>query len=74
MNLIEITVLPGKGRGYKATTTIAAGTTIHVSEPLATTVSQEWIPETCASNPMEDTSQEEQWQHIQRHGVLLGVV
>ncbi|KAL7326964.1 hypothetical protein PS15p_209224 [Mucor circinelloides] len=47
MNLIEITVLPGKGRGYKATTTIAAGTTIHASEPLATTVSQEWIPETC---------------------------
>ncbi|KAL0138157.1 hypothetical protein V8B55DRAFT_1535568 [Mucor lusitanicus] len=47
MNSIEIAVLPGKGRGYKATTTIAAGTVIHVSDPLATTVSQEWIPETC---------------------------
>ncbi|KAL9547652.1 hypothetical protein MBANPS3_006070 [Mucor bainieri] len=47
MNPIEIAILPGKGRGYKATTTIAAGTVIHVSDPLATTVSQEWIPETC---------------------------
>ncbi|CAO3637633.1 unnamed protein product [Mucor fragilis] len=47
MHPIEIAVLPGKGRGYKATTTIAAGTVIHVSDPLATTVSQEWIPETC---------------------------
>lgn len=47
MNSIEIAFLPGKGRGYKATTYIAAGTVIHVSEPLATTVSQEWTPETC---------------------------
>ncbi|GAN09741.1 potential protein lysine methyltransferase [Mucor ambiguus] len=47
MNLIEIAVLPGKGRGYRATTTIAAGTVLHVSGPLATTVSQEWILETC---------------------------
>jgi hypothetical protein len=47
MNLLEIAILPGKGRGYKALTDIPAGTTIHVSEPLATTVSQEWTPETC---------------------------
>ncbi|KAK4512919.1 uncharacterized protein ATC70_003629 [Mucor velutinosus] len=47
MNPIEIAVLPSKGRGYKAATTIATGTVIHVSDPLATTVSQEWIPETC---------------------------
>lgn len=47
MSSIEVALLPGKGRGYKATTVIAAGTVIHTSEPLATTVSQEWIPETC---------------------------
>ncbi|KAI7906364.1 uncharacterized protein BX663DRAFT_496153 [Cokeromyces recurvatus] len=45
--MLEIAVLPGKGRGYRATEDITAGTTIHVSEPLTTTVSQEWIPETC---------------------------
>ncbi|KAI9473471.1 MAG: hypothetical protein EXX96DRAFT_307310 [Benjaminiella poitrasii] len=45
--MLEIAVLPGKGRGYKATENIAAGTTIHISEPLAASVSQEWTPETC---------------------------
>lgn len=44
---LEIALLPGKGRGYRATTPIAAGSTIHISQPLATTVSQEWMPETC---------------------------
>jgi hypothetical protein len=44
---LEVALLPGKGRGYKATTHIAAGSTIHISQPLATTVSQEWMPETC---------------------------
>jgi hypothetical protein len=44
---LEIALLPGKGRGCKATTHIAAGSTIHISQPLATTVSQEWTPETC---------------------------
>ncbi|KAG2232715.1 hypothetical protein INT48_000072 [Thamnidium elegans] len=47
MSLLEISVLPGKGRCYIATTYIPVGTVIHVSEPLATTVSQEWTPETC---------------------------
>lgn len=45
--LLEVAFLPGKGRGYRALTDIPAGATIHVSEPLATTVSQEWTPETC---------------------------
>lgn len=47
-DLLEIAVLPGKGRGYRAKVDIPVGATIHVSEPLATTVSQEWSPETCA--------------------------
>ncbi|GAA5815882.1 hypothetical protein MFLAVUS_009401 [Mucor flavus] len=47
MSLLEISVLPGKGRGYRATSDIPVGTVLHVSEPLATTLSQEWTPETC---------------------------
>ncbi|GAA5804966.1 hypothetical protein HPULCUR_010476 [Helicostylum pulchrum] len=47
MSLLEISVLPGKGRGYRATSDIPIGTVLHVSDPLATTLSQEWTPETC---------------------------
>ncbi|RCI00470.1 hypothetical protein CU098_009104 [Rhizopus stolonifer] len=46
--MLQVTLLPGKGRGYKALETIEVGTVVHVSEPLATTVSQEWTPETCS--------------------------
>ncbi|KAG2205430.1 hypothetical protein INT47_007215 [Mucor saturninus] len=46
-DLLEIAFLPGKGRGFKAKDYIPAGTTLHISHPLATTVSQEWLPETC---------------------------
>lgn len=45
--VLEVTHLPGKGRGYIATTDIPAGAIVHVSEPLATAVSQEWTIETC---------------------------
>lgn len=44
---LEVSLLPGKGRGYTAAKTIATGTVVHISDPYATTVSQEWIPETC---------------------------
>ena len=47
LSVLEVAMLPGKGRGYKAVTNIAAGSVIHVSELLAAVVSQEWIPETC---------------------------
>lgn len=46
-DLLEVALLPGKGRGYRATNDIAVGTVVHISDPYATTVSQEWIPETC---------------------------
>lgn len=45
--VLKVTHLPGKGRGYVATTDIPAGAVVHVSEPLATAVSQEWTVETC---------------------------
>ncbi|CAO3652746.1 unnamed protein product [Mucor hiemalis] len=45
--VLEVTNLPGKGRGYKAITDIPAGAVVHVSEPLAAVVSQEWAIETC---------------------------
>ncbi|KAI8991780.1 hypothetical protein BDF20DRAFT_909509 [Mycotypha africana] len=45
--ILSIETLPGKGRAYVATKDITAGTVIHIAEPLATAVSQEWIPETC---------------------------
>jgi hypothetical protein len=45
--MLQVVSLTGKGRGYIATTDIPAGAQVHVSEPLATTVSEEWMPETC---------------------------
>ncbi|KAI8885848.1 SET domain-containing protein [Backusella circina FSU 941] len=45
--MLQVVSLPGKGRGYVATTDVPAGVQVHVSEPLATTVSEEWMPETC---------------------------
>lgn len=45
--MLEITRLPNKGRAYVATTDIPQDTLLCISEPLATTVSQEWTPETC---------------------------
>ncbi|KAI8391793.1 uncharacterized protein BYT42DRAFT_558097 [Radiomyces spectabilis] len=44
---LAIVNLPGKGRGYVATQPIKAGSIVHTAVPLATTVSQEWMPETC---------------------------
>ncbi|KAI8382464.1 hypothetical protein BD560DRAFT_431853 [Blakeslea trispora] len=44
---LQVAILPGKGRGYKATQRIDAGTVVHISEPIAAIVSHEWTPETC---------------------------
>ncbi|OAD72942.1 hypothetical protein PHYBLDRAFT_146259 [Phycomyces blakesleeanus NRRL 1555(-)] len=45
--LLKVDILPGKGRGFVATSIVLPGTILHTSVPLAATVSDEWTPETC---------------------------
>ncbi|CAM0135108.1 hypothetical protein VKS41_000313 [Umbelopsis sp. WA50703] len=46
-NALKVTSISGRGRAYCSTRPITKGTIVLTSEPIATIVSQEWLPETC---------------------------
>lgn len=46
-NALKVTSISGRGRAYCSTRHITKGTTVLISEPMTTVVSQEWLPETC---------------------------
>lgn len=47
MNSLKVTTISGRGRAYCATTSIAKGSIVLTSSPIAAIISQEWLPETC---------------------------